>query len=115
MGLSFTICKQGPSNFCRAVSVWKGNKDKEDQDRKWAEEKLRLLRAERNALKEGFPSNARKHNYNLKLHEKARPVPDAKRKELEKTESSPHHPKFLKITSSASVDPKLSLTVGGPD
>ena len=67
--------------------MWKGNKDKEDQDRKWTEEKLRLLRAERSSLKDGAPSEAKRHNYNQKLHEKTRPVPETKRKELEKTGS----------------------------
>ena len=79
------ICKSGPSNLCRATSVWKGNKDKEDMDRKGAEEKLKLLRSERSALKEGCPSEAKRCNYKLKLHEKTRHVPDGERKELEKT------------------------------
>ena len=65
--------------------MWKGNKEKEDLDRKWAEEKLRLLRAERSALKDGIPVEAMKSNYKMKLHEKSRPVPDSKTKDLEKT------------------------------
>ena len=79
-----SICKSGPSNLCRASSVWKGSKEKEDLDRKWAEEKLRLLRAERSALKDSLPIEAKKSNYKMKLHEKNRPVPDSKRKDIEK-------------------------------
>ena len=84
----------------------------EIQDRKWAEEKLKLLRAEKTSLKEGSPSEAKKHNYNQKMHEKTRPVPDTKRKELEKTGSSPNNPKFIKINSSTSADSKLPPLVG---
>ena len=43
----------------------------------------------------------------MKLHEKNRPVPDSKRKDLEKTGSSPNQQKFLKTSM---VDPKLSLS-----
>ena len=103
-----SICKSGPANLCRASSVWKGSKEKEDLDRKWAEEKLRLLRAERSALKDNLPIEAKKSNYKMKLHEKNRPVPDSKRKEIEKTGSSPNQQKFLKTCM---VDPKLSLSV----
>ena len=31
------VCKSGPSNLCRSSTVWKGNKEKEELDRKWAE------------------------------------------------------------------------------
>ena len=105
------ICKSGPSNLCRASSVWKGSKEKEEQDRKWAEEKLKLLRAERNALKDGSPGKAKKFNYRMKLHEKNRPVPDrdSKRKDLEKSGSSPNNSKILKT---APVGVKLPLSVG---
>ena len=105
------ICKQGPSNLCRATSVWKGNKEKEEEDRKWAEDKLKILRAERTALKEGSPTEAKRCNYKLKLHEKNRPVPDSKRKELEKSGSSPNQTKFIK-TNTTSVDPNLSSLIG---
>ena len=100
------VCKSGPSNLCRAASVWKGVKEKEDLDRKWAEEKLKLLRSERNALKEGQPTAAKKWNYKMKLHEISRPLPDSKRKDTEKTGSSPNN-KFLKTTS---VTSKLSIS-----
>ena len=107
------ICKSGPSNLCRASSVWKGNKEKEEVDRKWAEEKLRLLRAERNALKEGSPSEAKKFNFKMKMHEKQRPVPDAKRKELEKSGSSPNQHKIMKTLSSVNlIDSSVSLIAG---
>ena len=102
-------CNSGPSNLCRAPSVWKGSKEKEEHDRKWAEDKLKLLRAERNSLKEGNPGEAKKLNYRMKLHEKCRPVPDSKRKELEKTGSSPNNSKILKT---ASVEAKLPLSIG---
>ena len=99
--------------MCRAASVWKGNKEKEEQDRKWAEEKLRLLRSERNALKEGSPSEAKKFNFKMKMHDKTRPVPDSKRKELEKSGSSPTQHKILKTASSSSlVDSKLPIAAG---
>ena len=98
-------CKKGPSNFCRSPTVWKGNKEKEDKDRKWAEEKVKLIRAERSALKEGKPSEARKTNYRLKLHEKMRPIPDKKR-ELEKTGSSPNQTKIPKTSSISSLESK---------
>ena len=91
------LCDKGPSNFCRAPSVWKGNKEKEDKDRKWAEEKLKLLRAERTALKEGKPSEAKKMNFKLKMHEKTRPAPEKKR-ELERTGNSPNQSKIPKTT-----------------
>ena len=52
------VCKQGPAKLCRSMSVWKGNKDMEERDRKWAEEKLAILRTEREALKEGKPTEA---------------------------------------------------------
>ena len=39
-----------------------------------------MLRAERNALKEGCPSEAKKWNYRMKVPEKDRLVPDSKRK-----------------------------------
>ena len=107
------ICKSGPSNLCRASSVWKGNKEKEDQDRKWAEDKLKLLRSERNALKDGSPVEAKKYNFKMKLHDKTRPVPDSKRKELEKSGSSPNQHKILKTSNSSnSGDSKLPLAVG---
>ena len=67
-----------------------------------------MLRAERNALKEGCPSEAKKWNYRMKVPEKDRLVPDSKRKDVEKTGSSPNN-KFIKTTS---IDSKLPLTVG---
>ena len=108
------VCKSGPSDLCRASSVWKGIKVREELDRKWPEEKLRLLRAEKNALKEGSPSEAKKFNYKMKLHEKIRPVPDTKRKELEKSGSSPTQHKILKTTLSSAnlVDSNLPVSVG---
>ena len=90
--------------------MWQGKKAKEEQDRKWAEDKLKLLRAERNALKEGSPSEAKKFNYQLKLHEKVRPIPDTKRKDVDKSGSSPNT-KVLKTNSSMSFDSKQSLVV----
>ena len=102
------ICKSGPSNLCRSSTVWKGNKEKEEQDRKWAEEKLRLLRAERNTLRDGYPTEAKKWNYKMKVHEKDRLVPDTKRKDVDKTGSSPNN-KFIKTTTH---DSKLPLTIG---
>ena len=94
------LCKQGPSNFCRAASVWKGNRENEEKDRKWAEEKSRLLRAEKNHLKDGNPTEAKKTNYRLKMHEKIRPVPENKRA-VDKSGNSPNQPKFIKLANNS--------------
>ena len=44
----------------------------------------------------------------MKVHEKERPVPDTKRKDVEKTGSSPSN----KVIKTASADSKLPLTIG---
>ena len=103
------ICKQGASKLCRASSVWKGVKEKEDIDKKWAEEKLRLLRAERGALRDGNPSEAKKLNYRVKMHEKCPPAqekPDKKR-ELERSGNSPTNSKIPKTTTSSKEEKVL--------
>ena len=83
-------CRKGPINYCRTVGVWKGNKLMEENDRRWAEDKLRILRSEKEALKKDNPKEARKQNYQLKMHEKIRPVPERTQKRtLGKSGNSP--------------------------